>query len=74
VNAATVALFALAGMFAVADWVAVAEDVLRIERIAKPVTLVALIAAALVLDPADPAVRAWFVAALVLSLAGDVFL
>ena len=33
-----------------------------------------LIACALALDPDDPAVRAWFVAALVLSLAGDVFL
>jgi uncharacterized membrane protein YhhN len=74
VNAAAFALLALGGMFAIADWVAVAEDALRIERIAKPATLVAFIAAAVVLDPADPAVRAWFVVALVLSLAGDVFL
>ena len=33
-----------------------------------------LIVAAVSIDPADPSVRAWFVAALVLSLAGDVFL
>jgi uncharacterized membrane protein YhhN len=40
----------------------------------KPLTLVALIGAAIALDPADPAVRVWFVVALVLSLAGDVLL
>jgi len=36
--------------------------------------LAALIAVALALDPAHPDVRAWFVLALALSLAGDVFL
>jgi uncharacterized membrane protein YhhN len=40
----------------------------------KPLTLVALIGAAIALDPDDPVVRAWFVVALVLSLVGDVFL
>jgi uncharacterized membrane protein YhhN len=40
----------------------------------KPLTLVALIGAAIAVDPDDPAVRAWFVVALVLSLAGDVLL
>lgn len=40
----------------------------------KPLALVGLIGVAVALDPADPVVRAWFVAALVLSLAGDVFL
>ena len=40
----------------------------------KPLTLVALIGAAVALDPSDSTVRVWFVVALVLSLAGDVFL
>lgn len=40
----------------------------------KPAALVALVAVAVTLDPVDPAVRAWFVVALVCSLAGDVFL
>src|SRR3546814_4779076 len=36
--------------------------------------MVLLIGATLALYPTDSAVRAWFIAALVLSLAGDVFL
>lgn len=40
----------------------------------KPLALIGLIGVAVALDPADPVVRAWFVGALVLSLAGDVFL
>ena len=40
----------------------------------KPLTLVALIGAAIAVDPTDPTVRGWFVVALALSLAGDVFL
>jgi uncharacterized membrane protein YhhN len=46
----------------------------RVEYVAKPLALVALVGVALALEPADSAVRAWFVAALVLSLAGDVLL
>jgi uncharacterized membrane protein YhhN len=42
--------------------------------VAKPLTMVVLIAAALALDPVDGTARTWFVVALVLSLAGDVFL
>jgi uncharacterized membrane protein YhhN len=45
-----------------------------VEYVFKPLTLVVLTATALALDPADPTVRAWFVAGLVLSLAGDVLL
>ena len=59
---------------AVADWIAVAQDRRRPEYVAKPLVMVVLIAAALVLDPVDGAARMWFVGALVLSLAGDVFL
>lgn len=40
----------------------------------KPLALIGLVGVAVALDPADPVVRAWFVAALALSLAGDVFL
>ena len=40
----------------------------------KPLTLVLLTATALALDPDDPTVRTWFVVALVMSLAGDIFL
>ncbi|HSL73988.1 MAG TPA: lysoplasmalogenase [Ilumatobacteraceae bacterium] len=40
----------------------------------KPLALGALIGVAATLDPLDPAVRAWFVVALVGSLAGDVLL
>ena len=67
-------LLALALAAAFFDWVAVHEERKALEYVCKPLTLVLLIGCALALDPADDAVRAWFVAALVLSLAGDVFL
>ena len=53
---------------------AVHQEQKTLEYVCKPLTLGLLIGCALALDPADEAVRAWFVAALVLSLAGDVFL
>lgn len=65
---------ALALAAAVFDWIAVHQQQKTVEYLCKPLTLVLLIACALALDPDDPAVRAWFVLALVLSLAGDVFL
>lgn len=68
------ALLAVTAVAAVVDWWAVARDRRPVEYVFKPLTLVALTATALALDPADPAVRAWFVVALVLSLAGDVLL
>lgn len=64
----------LAAVFAVADWIAVARGHKRLEYLAKPATLAALIGMALLLDPADPTQRAWWVVALAFSLAGDVFL
>lgn len=70
----TIALIGLAAVVAVIDWAAVARDHRPTEYVAKPLTMVVLIAAALVIEPADGGARAWFVAALVLSLAGDVFL
>ena len=63
-----------AAAVAIVDWVAVARDDRRTEYVAKPLTMVLLIAAALALDPTDGTARTWFVVALVCSLAGDVFL
>ncbi|HET7430581.1 MAG TPA: lysoplasmalogenase [Nocardioides sp.] len=59
---------------AVVDWYAVARADRRTETWAKPATLVALIAAALVLGATDSSAGAWLLVALVLGLAGDVFL
>lgn len=73
-TAAATILLALAGAAAIADWWSVATDNRRLEYVAKPATLLLLAAVALTLDPADGAQRGWFVAALALSLAGDVFL
>lgn len=67
-------LLGVAGLAAVVDWVAVATRTKPVEYVAKPATLALLVAVAVVLDPHHADRRAWFVAALVLSLAGDVFL
>lgn len=67
-------LLGLTTLVAVGDWIAVATERRGVEYLLKPLTMVALIAAAVALRPVDPAARGWFVAALVLSLAGDVFL
>jgi uncharacterized membrane protein YhhN len=56
------------------DWIAVHHDNKALEYVCKPLTLATLTLVALALDPRDPAVRAWFVVALLLSLAGDVLL
>ena len=57
-----------------ADWLAVWRSSKSLEYLAKPFTLLCLIGVALTLVPEDESMRTWFVAALVLSLAGDVFL
>ena len=64
----------IAAAGALANWWSRWRDHRPTELWSKPLTMVALIGVALALEPADPAVRWWFVAALVLSLAGDVFL
>jgi uncharacterized membrane protein YhhN len=56
------------------DWIAVRHENRALEYVCKPLTLATLTLVALALDPRDPAVRAWFVVALLLSLAGDVLL
>ncbi len=70
-------LMGVAGVAAVVDWVAVASDNGRLEYLAKPAVLVALVLAATVI-PVDHTNlvdrRWWFVAALVCCLAGDILL
>ncbi len=73
-SGAVVILLVVALVVAAVDWWAVATERRTVEYVAKPGTMVVLIAAALTLDPADGTARGWFVAALVLSLVGDVFL
>jgi uncharacterized membrane protein YhhN len=67
-------LFALALVVAAGDWIAVHQGRRLLEYVCKPLTMVVLVAAVLATDPHDGAVRAWFVVALLFSLAGDVFL
>jgi len=74
VTTAAAVLLAVAAVAAVVDWYAVARDRRRIEYVCKPLVMVALIGVALTLEPANPARRAWFVAAGVFSLGGDVLL
>ena len=74
VNGLATTLLVAAGLAAVADWWAVGTGRRKLEWIAKPLTMVLLIGVALALDPATPAVRGWFVVALLFSLVGDVFL
>ena len=57
-----------------ADWVAVGTSALRLEYAAKPAVMVGLIAVALTLRPVSSAERWFFVVALALGLASDVFL
>ena len=64
----------IAAVAAVANWVSRVGEHRPTELWSKPLALVALIGVAVTLDPADPTVRAWFVVALVCSLAGDVLL
>jgi uncharacterized membrane protein YhhN len=76
VTAIAAVALVLAALFAVGDWVAKATENRRLEYLCKPATLAFLIVVAATLDPAADAStrRAWFVAALVFSLAGDVLL
>ena len=82
-------LLGLAAVAALANWWAVDTPVptpvtpdgagspqlsQRVEYVAKPATMVLLIAVAVMLDPADGGSRAWFVLGLLLCLAGDVLL
>jgi uncharacterized membrane protein YhhN len=76
VTGAAWAFLAVFAVAAVGDWVAVLRrpEGRTLEYACKPAALGALVVVAVTLDPADDGQRAWFVAALALSLAGDVFL
>ncbi len=67
-------IWALPVALALVDWYAVAREDRRTETWAKPAVLVALILTALVLGATDSAAGVWLLVALVLGLAGDVFL
>ena len=67
-------LLGLTLLIALADWIAVATDRRPIEYALKPATMVALGAVVLALDLPDGQLRWWYLAAIVASLAGDVFL
>ena len=64
----------LAAVAAAGDWWAVARERKRVEYVCKPATLALLVGLAATLETAVGVVRACFVVALLLSLAGDVFL
>lgn len=74
VNSASWVLLACAGLAAAANWWSRWADHRPTELWSKPLTLIGLIGVAVALDPQDASVRSWFVGALVLCLAGDVFL
>jgi uncharacterized membrane protein YhhN len=74
VTAGAWTLLVVAAALSAGDWLAVAHDDQRLEYVCKPGALAALIGVALTLDPIHGDVRTWFVVALALSLAGDVFL
>lgn len=63
-----------AGVSALADWLAVATDNKRLEFIAKPAVMVFLTGVAISIDASNETQRVLFIAALLASLLGDVFL
>jgi uncharacterized membrane protein YhhN len=76
---ATAVVLVLAGVFAIGNWVSRLAPVgngwaIRLEYLCKPATLGLLVVAAILLEPESSSMRAWFVVALIFSLAGDVFL
>lgn len=73
-SGAVVGLLAATLVVAAVDWFAVHTDNRTLEYVFKPLTMVVLIAAAIAVDPVDDTAKVWFIAALVFSLGGDVFL
>jgi uncharacterized membrane protein YhhN len=67
-------LLALAGAFAVTDWLGVIHSDRRLRWVGKPGTMVLLLAVAVALHPASDTQRNLFLTALLLSLFGDVYL
>ncbi len=64
----------LAAIVAAVDWWAVATDVRRVEIVAKPATMIALIVVLAAIPDVPGPVRAWLVVGAVLGLVGDVAL
>jgi len=73
-TASAVLLLALTAVVAVLDWFAVATGRRSAEHVLKPLTMVGLVAVALAMDSSDTGLRVVVIVALLLSLAGDVFL
>lgn len=75
-SASAVVAMSVAAAFALGDWWARARRHTVVEYVCKPATMAGLVAVALLLHPAAGLVsrRDWFVAALALSLLGDVLL
>lgn len=73
-NAISTALLVCALLFAVLNWVAVARHTKVLEYVAKPAAASLFAATAASMDALDGSVQAWRVAALVMCIAGDVFL
>ena len=73
-TAAAWAVLVAALVIAMLDWISVAVTLRWLEYATKPGFMLALIALAIVMHPANPTERAFFIAALTLGLASDVFL
>jgi len=73
-NLPALGAFALAAVASAGDLVSILRHDKRLEYATKPAVMILLIAAAVLVHPASEGERALFVVALVLGLAGDVFL
>ena len=69
-----IGLAVLAAVAAAVDWWAVAADRRRVEVVAKPATMIALLAVLAALDDVPGPVRTWLIIGVVLGLLGDVAL
>ncbi len=70
----TWALVAITAVLAATNWVAVAQKRKPLEYVAKPATMLALIAVAASLNVASAGQQRWFIVALAFGALGDVFL
>jgi uncharacterized membrane protein YhhN len=73
-TATVVLLLAMTLTVAVVDWVAVSLGKKAVEYVAKPGTMVLLIATVLAMEPTNGTARWCFVVALAFSMLGDIFL
>lgn len=73
-NASVAMLFVVAAVVAIGDWIAVGLKSKKLEYIAKPLTMLSLVAVALAIEPVNTTQRVVVVTALLLSMVGDIFL